>query len=70
MKRGEEDRRKAEAFISILEGEVMLLRGIVLEAIHWDRQSDVRAAVCRIRHKAEQLAESLDVPLPPGSGVQ
>lgn len=64
MKRTDSDKRKAEAFISILEGEVSLLRETVLEAIHWDRQSDVRAAVCRIRNKAEQLAEALDVPLP------
>jgi hypothetical protein len=64
MKRTDADKRKAEAFISILEGEVSLLRETVLEAIHWDRQSDVRAAVCRIRNKAEQLAEAQDVPLP------
>jgi hypothetical protein len=64
MKRTDADKRKAEAFISILEGEVSLLRETVLEALHWDRQSDVRAAVCRIRNKAEQLAEALDVPLP------
>jgi hypothetical protein len=64
MKRGEATKRKIDALIKILEGEVMLLRDTVDEAIHWDRPSDVRAAICRIRAKAEQIAQALDVPLP------
>lgn len=64
MKRGVSDKRKADALIKILEGEAMLLKDTVDEAIHWDRPNDVRAAICRIRAKAEQIAQALDVPLP------
>ena len=63
MKRGESDRRKSDALIKILEGEVMLLSDTVGEAMHWDRPNAIRAALCRIRHKTEQIAETLDVPM-------
>lgn len=64
MNRGDAEKHKASALIKILEGEVMLLSVTVEEAIHWDRPCDVRAAICRIRAKAEQIAHALDVPLP------
>ena len=64
MKRGDAEKHKASAFIKILEGEVMLLSDTVDEALHWNEPSGLRAAICRIRHKAEQIAKALDVPLP------
>jgi hypothetical protein len=63
MNRGEADKHKAEAFVKILEGEVMLLRETIEESMHWNEPSGVRAAICRIRNKAEQIAKALDVPL-------
>lgn len=64
MKRSDSDRRKSDALIKILEGEVMLLSDTVGEGIHWNRPNEIRAALCRIRHKAEQIAKALDVPMP------
>ena len=64
MNRGDSDKRKVDALIKILEGEVMLLRDAVDEAIHWDRPGDVREAIYRIRNGAWKIAKTLDVTLP------
>lgn len=65
MKCREEDRRKADACIRILEGEVMLLRDTVAGAMNWQRPSEVRAAIVNIIDRAEQVAEAVGVELSP-----
>ena len=64
MKRGDKDRLRANALIRMLEGEVMILADTVNEAMHWDRPNDLRDSLCRIRQKAEQIAQALDVDIP------
>lgn len=68
MNRSDSHKIKNDALVKILEGEVMLLKSVIDEALHWDEPRTVRAAICRIRHKAQQIAINLDVPLPEAGG--
>jgi hypothetical protein len=66
MKRDEATKRKIDALIKILEGEVMLLRENIDEGMHWDRPNYVRAPLLRIRSKIDSIAQAAGVDL---SGV-
>ncbi|MEM9644927.1 MAG: hypothetical protein AAF989_08025 [Planctomycetota bacterium] len=64
MERDSDARRRAEAHIKILEGEMLLIRDNVEKGIQGEEPGVVRAAVCRIRHHAKNVARSLGVKLP------
>ena len=64
MKRDKNTKRKIDALIKILEGEVMLLRENIDEGMHWDRPQYVRAPLLRIRAKVESIAQAANVDLP------
>jgi hypothetical protein len=63
MNRDEATKRKIDALIKILEGEVMLLRENIDEGMHWDRPQYVRAPLLRIRTKIDSIAQAADVDL-------
>lgn len=46
-----------------LEAEVELLESVIDEAVHWDRPSEISAAIARIRMLADAVAKEAGVPL-------
>ena len=61
MKRDEDTKRRVNALLKILEGEVALLGDCISDAMHWNEPSDPTAALKRIRHKVEQIASAMEL---------
>jgi hypothetical protein len=52
-------KRKVDALIRILEGEVMLLRDTVHESMHWNDARAAQAAISKIQSSANKILLAL-----------
>jgi hypothetical protein len=61
MNLDETAKRKVDALIHILEGEVMLLRDTVHESMHWNDARAAQVAISKIQSSANKILLALGI---------
>ncbi len=59
MKRDDETKRRVEALLLILEGEVKLLKDEIFNAMHWNDGVLAETALNHIKKKVDQIFNEL-----------
>ena len=55
------DEKRSQARRKQLEAEVELLEGEIANAVHWDRQNDIRTALSRVIRFARDLGKEFGI---------